>query len=996
METPKNARHQIRNMRIHTPRLSERKKKLFVTQNINSSNEENDDEGELLNGIKPFMADDKSNNKEIPKNCRSIEALIKSNRESKKQIISFFGNDLEDAEEMQQTSSSRKSSRLCKKEVSSPEISPSLIHKENIPMKEALQLHQIFSVSMRLTPRRRTKEKEIIMGGGTTDNNFHVETTNTTEEETKNGKPFLKRHIEEMSPNDLIPKCKQTKECSLVEGLSISTKSFYSTKKTSSPCKLEKRNISHNICHDNLLPKSKHIRRNFGTPSRFLINRGVHHKIRKPSRPINTDARRRHPFDIDHLLVNIRNEKLRKLIAEKRIEKQQIEKVHNILRQATNPIAMARPLSVLSSNDDTNNNEIIPRNKRQSLNQSKVSVDFSDTEKSEDECDESTQVVLSNNEEIQKNAIQMKLHQTNMNSDLMPNKGKRKFFKSGRAHLPKHVQITDNIKASVEPDGKLIIVEDGKKKIRKKKHTTTGLLKDKYEFCDEQQQATIEAILRNLDDSTYGDEIILPESSNAIAAHTHTDVNSVPIIEDYDQQIALIHQNDSNEVYKLQSYDFAEFRNRLPFNTNDPEIIERQHLLLDFLITNNICNEENFLIFIADPDNHKEEAERIVDELVTIVNEQQIEEFRQRIPYNTSDPLVAEQQQRFLEFLIANNICTEDNFDIFIRNYDNRKPEADNILAEHMQKTNTLKENTQEIENISSNGPEMENLNNSPPLMNNHREIISEESETSPVLLGNNLPTDQKLYSVFYKPNWIKLLQMPTTIRYKQQHRTLNAGFGLDQYQIDAGQKQFGVNQCQKCGLLYTVHEPEEEKLHREFHASLHVLRFKGWIDEDTVAFFPEWSSDGRILRLTEMSPPKRKERLMDVLKMVDKELGFSACIPKIFIAYLAIRKMQIVGLCLVQPLTKANKYIEENNIDYCTEEEFEVKCGISRIWVSPLHRRLHIASKLLRAVQINTIFGETISMDKIAFSAPTVMGKLFIQKVTKMENFLVYQGEVS
>lgn len=59
---------------------------------------------------------------------------------------------------------------------------------------------------------------------------------------------------------------------------------------------------------------------------------------------------------------------------------------------------------------------------------------------------------------------------------------------------------------------------------------------------------------------------------------------------------------------------------------------------------------------------------------------------------------------------------------------------------------------------------------------------------------------------------------------------------------------------------------------------------------------------------------------------------------------------------------------------------------------MSPLHRRFHIGSKLIQAVQLNTIFGEEVSLDKIAFSAPTEMGKAFAQRITKTESFLVYQ----
>ncbi|XP_037933401.1 N-acetyltransferase eco-like [Teleopsis dalmanni] len=218
-------------------------------------------------------------------------------------------------------------------------------------------------------------------------------------------------------------------------------------------------------------------------------------------------------------------------------------------------------------------------------------------------------------------------------------------------------------------------------------------------------------------------------------------------------------------------------------------------------------------------------------------------------------------------------------------------------------------------------------------------------------------------------------------------------GQGRDQYQIDAGQKQFGPQQCKQCGLLYNVHEPEEEKLHREFHSSLNILRYKGWIDEDIVAIYPEWGNDGRIIRLTNNSHTKRKERLTEILKIVDKELGFSSYIfPGIFVCYCAVRKSQIVGLCLVEPLSFANKYMSVKGIDCCTEEKYESKCGISRLWISPLHRRMRIASKLIQAVQLNTLPSEQIPIDKIAFSAPTEAGKMFAQKITKTEHFLVYQ----
>lgn len=50
---------------------------------------------------------------------------------------------------------------------------------------------------------------------------------------------------------------------------------------------------------------------------------------------------------------------------------------------------------------------------------------------------------------------------------------------------------------------------------------------------------------------------------------------------------------------------------------------------------------------------------------------------------------------------------------------------------------------------------------------------------------------------------------------------------GNEQYQIDAGQKEFGMKQCGQCGMTYSVHEPEDELLHLKYHNSVEVLAFK-------------------------------------------------------------------------------------------------------------------------------------------------------------------------
>ncbi|XP_005180634.2 N-acetyltransferase eco [Musca domestica] len=1055
--TPKGAAQQIRSMRNHTPRLSERKKKLF-----DSKTEPDNDDEDMMIGVKPltlsktkYSAAGAANNQKTPKSTKNLEALMGGSGSCKKtpRIISFFEVDSDEAElvgEEKISPSTRRSLRLSGKKVSpnssksGSELSSSP-HKENIPIKtpsrqqqqEDKQLQKMFNNSMQITPR----EKAIVIEETSSEDEDADNEDDMVEDKRERIKKNLNKRCVAEASTGLSPMRKIAKKSvSPLESGSISTKSFYSGAKTSPTNNNNNRSTCRNLFgstnrtspHNNTTTSSStNAPRTYKSQSSrrsdpLLINRGVRHRIKKRT-SMHVPQRHYAPVDIERILSNVRNEKLRNLITTKREQKQQIEKVHSIFRQASNPIAMAKPLSSLSIQDDSNNNNL-PANGKPLLNNNNKTCygsshslaatsslyndsDFSDIEcDSVDEEEDEDAAFASALRAMDEEVIPIVKHEdaisTKSDDAVSVSSTKRKFFKSGRqTNTKKEVKITGNIRATVKANGKLRLVEE-KKKVKKRLKIRNSVAS---EFSDE--QATVDAILRNLDDTAFGDiiETVQDEDEEQVLNANAGDVlNNNEFLDEIDMQLSLMHNQECNSIAGDSQQDvkddikpdYNEFIKRLPYNTTDPEIIERQHLLLDFLITNNICTEKNFTIFIADPDNHKEEAERIIDDLVMVVTGQQ-QDFRQKIPYNTTDPQLIAQQEAFLSFMEENALCTEENFDIFIANYEQRKEEADAILAQYMALDIKLKDEDE----MASSSRVTYVTEESAPVGNEHAvtfiptqnrcnqqqftEVVVPPVHSPAVSSNENTP---KLFPIFYPGGGCQPLSIPATKR-KQPQRTWNAGFGQNQYQIDAGQKEFGAHQCKQCGLVYTAHEPEEEKLHRDFHASLHVLRFKGWIDEDIMAIFPEWGPDGRIIRLTETSPLKRKERLMDILKIVDKELGFSSyIIPKTFMAYFAVRKMQIVGLCLVQPLDKANKYMNVNGVDCCTEEEFEAKCGISRIWVSPLHRRFHIATKLIQAVQLNTIYGEEIPLDKIAFSAPTEMGKAFAQKITKMENFLVYQ----
>ncbi|KAH9601218.1 N-acetyltransferase ESCO [Trypanosoma melophagium] len=65
--------------------------------------------------------------------------------------------------------------------------------------------------------------------------------------------------------------------------------------------------------------------------------------------------------------------------------------------------------------------------------------------------------------------------------------------------------------------------------------------------------------------------------------------------------------------------------------------------------------------------------------------------------------------------------------------------------------------------------------------------------------------------------------------------------------------------------------------------------------------------------------------------------------------------------------------------------------CGIQFFWVSDAHRRSGIATMLVELARQNVSYGFEIPVEHVAFSEPTVYGKLFARKYTGRPDFLVF-----
>uniref|UniRef100_A0A1Q3EYE8 Protein involved in establishing cohesion between sister chromatids during dna replication n=1 Tax=Culex tarsalis TaxID=7177 RepID=A0A1Q3EYE8_CULTA len=294
-----------------------------------------------------------------------------------------------------------------------------------------------------------------------------------------------------------------------------------------------------------------------------------------------------------------------------------------------------------------------------------------------------------------------------------------------------------------------------------------------------------------------------------------------------------------------------------------------------------------------------------------------------------------------------------------------------------------------------------------PPLNGFHQSPMAQiRTMTSGLAITNGTDVSEKLFPIFHKDHHRTVAQAEASQqqifgglfdRKRQRRLRTWRPIGHDQYQIDAGQKEYGAQQCAECGLVYTVHEPEEELIHENYHNSLHVLKFGGWINEIVVAQVPEWDVSGRVLAVTLTDGRHQLHKVQEVLAVVDRELGYvEPCqLTAGSIVYLAVARSIILGVCVAQPLQRANRLLTieglQGSIDCCTMETYPARCGISRIWVSPRYRGNGIARTLLSVTRSHFVFGYHMSYDEVAFSAPTEAGKRLAESVTGRKDFLIY-----
>ncbi|CAL5431975.1 unnamed protein product [Camellia sinensis] len=269
--------------------------------------------------------------------------------------------------------------------------------------------------------------------------------------------------------------------------------------------------------------------------------------------------------------------------------------------------------------------------------------------------------------------------------------------------------------------------------------------------------------------------------------------------------------------------------------------------------------------------------------------------------------------------------------------------------------------------------------------------------------------------------------------------KILNRKRSYAQFHLELGQSDFLLRTCTTCGFKYAAGDEGDDKVHNTFHKNYtRGIQFKGWRNEKNVCM-PSLQG-GRIILVLEDDPAPQRNKVREVVKMMEMELGDEWIFHKHCKVYLFVDSQRITGCLVAEPIKKAYKALSssmdgkpecivtkeskpnsttlqfgevifqrevirtssatssevlEGNLNgaiLCEEEGVPALCGIRAIWVSPSNRRKRIASHLLDATRRTFCMGVVLERSQLAFSQPTSAGKSLATSYIGTTSFLVYK----
>ena len=217
--------------------------------------------------------------------------------------------------------------------------------------------------------------------------------------------------------------------------------------------------------------------------------------------------------------------------------------------------------------------------------------------------------------------------------------------------------------------------------------------------------------------------------------------------------------------------------------------------------------------------------------------------------------------------------------------------------------------------------------------------------------------TKKNLYPLFtkgYSSNKIDSSNNRGVKRSAIWQLSAKAGGAENQYQIDCGQKNLGATQCNECGVVYQVGDPQDENAHLNFHNSVRTLKFQGWKNERVV--WDEEYTSSKIILVDPNDPKQHWKKVSEILNVVDTDLGLADMQLAYYRdkkVYLYVRDKNVLGVLVVEPVKEAHRMIPELvELDCCSSESTPAKCGVNVVWTALSHRRQGIARQLVDTIR--------------------------------------------
>ncbi|XP_022864220.1 protein CHROMOSOME TRANSMISSION FIDELITY 7-like [Olea europaea var. sylvestris] len=264
--------------------------------------------------------------------------------------------------------------------------------------------------------------------------------------------------------------------------------------------------------------------------------------------------------------------------------------------------------------------------------------------------------------------------------------------------------------------------------------------------------------------------------------------------------------------------------------------------------------------------------------------------------------------------------------------------------------------------------------------------------------------------------------------------KVLNKKRNYAQLHLELGQSNFLLHTCKTCGFKYATGDEGDERVHKTFHKNYtHGISLKGWRNERIIDV-PLLERE-RIILVQGDDPHAQQNKVQDVVKMMEMELGDGWILHKNCKVYLFVSSQRVSGCLVTESIKKAHRISSssvikkhdnisaketrslvslqfgsvsfkreiirsdssavepEESIDgiiLCEDDAVPAVCGIRAIWVAPSKRRKCIATNLLDAARKSFCTGITLEHRQLAFSQPTSLGKALISSYTG-GSFLVY-----